>query len=53
MNALAKEVAGELVEADEFFAPTPYTAIDHLFGEYNAKREAIERVLFRACGRKV
>lgn len=45
MNALVKEAAGELVEADEFFAPTPYTAIDHLFGEYTAKREAIERMV--------
>lgn len=45
MNALAKEAMGELVEADEFFAPTPYTAIDHLFGEYAAKREAIERFM--------
>lgn len=45
MNALAKQAAGELVEADEFFAPTPYTAIDHLFGEYAAKRETIERMV--------
>lgn len=45
MNALAKEAVGELVGADAFFAPTPYTAIDHLFGQYAAKREAIERLV--------
>lgn len=45
MNAILKEShAGELVEADEFFAPTPYGLIDGLFGQYHAMRARVERL---------
>lgn len=45
MNAMLKEShAGELVEADEFFAPTPYGLIDGLFGQYHAMRARVERL---------
>ncbi len=45
MSAVMKaSVAGELVEADEFFAPTPYGLIDGLFGQYNAMRARVERL---------
>lgn len=45
MNAVLKtSVLGELVEADEFFAPTPYGLIDGLFGSYNAQRARMERI---------
>lgn len=45
MNAVLKSsVAGELVDADEFFAPTPYGLIDGLFGQYNAMRARVERL---------
>lgn len=45
MSAVLKtSVAGELVEAEEFFAPTPYGLIDGLFGQYHAMRARIERL---------
>ncbi|THD06140.1 class I SAM-dependent methyltransferase [Rhodanobacter lindaniclasticus] len=45
MNAMLKEShAGELVEADEFFAPTPYGLIDGLFGQYHAMRARVEHL---------
>jgi hypothetical protein len=45
MNAVLKSsVAGELVEAEAFFAPTPYGLIDGLFGQYHAMRARVERL---------
>ena len=45
MNAVLKtSVAGELVETEEFFAPTPYGLIDGLFGQYHAMRARVERL---------
>ena len=45
MSAVLKtSVAGELVEAEEFFAPTPYGLIDGLFGQYNVQRSRMERI---------
>lgn len=45
MSAVLKtSAAGELVEADEFFAPTPYGLIDGLFGQYHAMRARVERL---------
>ena len=45
MNAVLKtSVAGELVESEEFFAPTPYGLIDGLFGQYNAMRARVDRL---------
>lgn len=45
MNAVLKSsVAGELVETEAFFAPTPYGLIDGLFGQYRAQRNRMERI---------
>lgn len=45
MSAVLKEsVAGELVNDESFFAPTPYGLIDGLFGQYQAQRNRVERI---------